>query len=116
MSLLFVNRSAVLVRPKQPYLDWCKLDDETGIAETVFAGMRDEPSVYLIPDFEDEREQRLVLKEFWPMLFESMLEGWLREPSMWPQERTFKMFNEWFEVEQHSVVKDLMLDEEIEVL
>ena len=26
-----INRSAIIVKPKQPYLDWTKLDDVTGI-------------------------------------------------------------------------------------
>ena len=44
-----VNRSAVLVRPREPYLQWAKRDDTTGIAETVFQKMRSVPTTYLIP-------------------------------------------------------------------
>ena len=38
MSL--VNRSAVVVRPRDPFLQWAKQDDSTGIAESVFEGLR----------------------------------------------------------------------------
>ena len=30
-----LNRSAVVLRPKQPYLEWARLDDEEGLAKDV---------------------------------------------------------------------------------
>ena len=48
--------------------------------------------------------------------FESMLAGWLRDPSGWPKNRTFKMFREWFETQMSSMVEDLDLDEPLEHL
>ena len=40
-----INRAAVVLKPKRPYLDWTKQDDETGIAESVFQSMHEEPTV-----------------------------------------------------------------------
>ncbi len=109
-----INRSAIILRPKQPYLDWTKLDDETGVADSVYESMREDPAVYLVPGWEDDDEGRQVLKEFWPALFEAMLEGWLLDDSMWPKNRTFQMFREWFEVETHAMLADLYQDEAID--
>ena len=111
-----INRAAVVVRPKQPFLDWAKLDDETGIAASVFQDMHDDATVFLLPEYEDDDEQQAVLREAWPTLFEAMLDGWLRDPDAWPKGRTFEMFLDWFEVKMMSVVRDLYLDEPIEYL
>ena len=43
-----LNRSAVVIRPLQPYLDWAKQDDTTDIAERVFDDLRTAPHVYLL--------------------------------------------------------------------
>ena len=45
-----------------------------------------------------------------------MLAGWLTDPAGWPKQRTYKMFQEWFEIQMISVVEDLYLDEPLEVL
>jgi len=109
-----VNRSAVIVRPKTPYLEWCKQDDAEGLAGGVFEQMCEEPHIYLLPAYEDSESQRDVLKDYWPALFEAMLEGWVTEESLWPQERSLKMFREWFEITMTSMVLDLDLDEPLE--
>ena len=71
-----LNRSAVILKPRQPYLDWTRRDDNEGLADTVFENLRTEPTVYLLPDYEDPPTQREVLEEFWPALLEAMLAGW----------------------------------------
>ena len=45
-----------------------------------------------------KRHQQEVLEEFWPALFEAMLEGWVRDEALWPKDRTPGMFQEWFEI------------------
>ena len=110
-----INRSAVIAKPHEPFLAWTKLDDEEGLADGVYAALRDEePHIFLLPDYEmmDEREE--LLDEFWPYIFETMLEGWCTDPSTWPKDRTKEMFGQWFEVQMTSVIEDLVEDEEIE--
>ena len=45
-----------------------------------------------------------------------MLEGWLRDESMWPRNRTFQMFEEWFEIQMCSLVQDLYCGEPLELV
>ena len=45
-----LNRSALIVRPRQPYLDWAASLDDSGLVPDV-AG---EHTVYLAPGFEDD--------------------------------------------------------------
>lgn len=47
-----LNRGVVIVRPKQPYLDWAAGLDDAGIAPDP----NSEQTVYLIPPYEDEGE------------------------------------------------------------
>lgn len=70
-----INRSAVTLRPKQPRLHWTRLDDTTGIAEKVFRGMQDEPTVYLLPEYLDDEEQQELSGDYWAALFEEALSG-----------------------------------------
>ncbi len=49
-----LNRSAVIVKPRQPYLEWCRQDDAEGLAESVFETLHAEPTVYLQDLYLDE--------------------------------------------------------------
>jgi len=111
-----LNRSAVIVKPREPYLEWTRRDDTERLAESVFATLRREPTVYLLPEYEDHSSQREVLEEFWPVLFEVMLEGWVTDEACWPKNRSLEMFEEWFEVQMSSIVEDLYLGEALEYL
>jgi hypothetical protein len=104
------------VRPRQPYLEWTRQDGTEGLAESVFETLHAEPTVYLLPEYEDPSSHHKALEEFWPDLGEAMLEGWLTDESLWPKNRTFGMFREWFEVQMSSIVEDLYLGEALEYL
>jgi hypothetical protein len=66
-----------------------------------------EKTIYLIPDYESDEEGWAILEEVYDEVFQSELWGWHTDQSGWPRDRTFKMFQEWFEVEFHSMVEDL---------
>jgi len=111
-----LNRSAVIVKPRLPYLEWTRRDDDEGLAESVFETLRREPTVYLLPEFEDPSSQREVLEQFWPVLFEAMLEGWVKDEVSWPKKRTLEMFQEWFEVQMSAIVENFYVGEPLEYL
>ena len=91
MRMELLNRSAVIVKPLRPYLEWAKGDDAEGLSELVFENLRREPQ----------------LKEFWPAIFEAMLAGWVTDEALWPKNRTLGMFQKWFEIQMSSMVQDL---------
>ena len=111
-----ISRSAVILRPKQPFQDWMRQDDKEGLADGVYEHLHEEPHVYLVPDWDDPGERGEILKVFWPALFEAMLMGWVTDPSVWPKDRTQAMFDAWFEVAAYSLVEDIYQDEAIEYL
>lgn len=98
-----INRSAVIVRPKQPYLDWAEQLDDSGLLPAV----EGEQTVYLLPEHDDDVEAMEILSKDFDIIFETELDGWHTDESAWPKDRTFAMFREWFSVEFHSVVEDL---------
>ena len=67
-----LNRSAVIVKPRQPYLEWTRRDDDQGLAESVFETLHAEPTVYLLPEYEDPSSHHKALEEFWPDLGEAL--------------------------------------------
>jgi hypothetical protein len=98
-----LNRAVLIVRPKQPYIEWAAGLDDSGLVPE-FEG---EKTAYLVPSFEDDDEAEDILKQIYAEIFERELEGWHTDESDWPQERTFAIFKQWFHLELHSVVEDL---------
>jgi len=61
-----LNRAALIVRPKQPFLDWAAGLDDSGLVPDVDG----EKTVYLIPEFESDEEGLRVLKRVYAEIFE----------------------------------------------
>ena len=59
--------------------------------------LRREPTVYLLPESENEEEVRERLKEVCGQIFEEQLDGCYRVPSSWPSRRDLDAFDRWFE-------------------
>jgi len=110
-----LNRGVVIVRPKQPFLDWAAGLDDSGIVPDPHG----EQTVYLIPSYEDDEAAWELLERVHPGIFENELHRWHTDEAAWPRDRDFATFKEWFEVELHSVVEDLcdfeIVDEDNEV-
>ena len=101
-----INRSLIILRPKQPFLDWARsLDDES--KDLTLESLNEDSTVYLIPEIWQDSDQEEFLKTCYDILFEEQLEGWWRDETRWPQQRNLKVFLDWFEVEFHSLVFDL---------
>ncbi len=97
-----LNRSALIVRVKQPFIDWANAIDDgpKAILETY------EPTLMLIEDMEDPAEWKRVEKRLWKCIFEYQLANWHRDPIEWPHPRSLVMFRQWFDVELHLGVYD----------
>ena len=104
-----INRCAVTVRAKQPFMDWL-----TALPDPVKPTLElvnQDPSVYLLPEVDDLSEQEDLLAEFYDLIFEEELVGWWRVEDDWPQVRTLGLFMEWFDIEFHSMILDLVEEE-----
>jgi len=105
MSL--VNRAAVVIKPKQPFLDWLRHLPQP-VPDQELASASQDLAVYLVPESEHPAAiERGIYGEF-DFFFEDMLESWWSEEKDFPKDRTLAMFQAWFTVEVHSVVEDLV--------
>ena len=71
---------------------------------------RREPTIYLLPECENEEAAREYLEEVRGEIFEEQLNGWYCASSSWPRRRDLDAFDRWFECSFHSVVVDLCDD------
>jgi len=103
---LLLNRSALVVKPKEPFLIWLNEADPTS-HELALEDLAREPTIYLIPECETGEELRDVLQELCEEIFIDQLDGWYRDEATWPKDRSFKIFSHWFDFEHHSILMDL---------
>lgn len=101
-----LNRAAVTVIPKQPYIEWANALEEGGPKIDPKAPSS-EYTVYLINEVDDEMDFQRALRRHCRFIFEHELAGWHRDEEGWPQERDYRTFEQWFEVQFSSVVVDL---------
>ena len=101
-----INRSALVVKPAQLFLDWLHRVDPTSTHLTL-DDLGLEPTIYLPPQWDTEDEALQLLAEVSNEIFEEQLNGWHRVPSVWPGERDLKSFLLWFDCSFHSMVIDL---------
>jgi len=104
-----INRSAVMVTPAKPFLDWLHRVDPTS-AELSLDDLRREATVYLLPEYDTDEEADQHLRKCCGRIFEDELDGWYRVRSAWPVDRSFDTFTSWFECGFHSVILDLCDD------
>jgi hypothetical protein len=114
-----INRTAIIVKLKKPFIDWvlytskehdgkdCVLEGE--IPTEGFDSKR----IYLMPVFDENDDFEKYLKKHYRDIFEHELCGWYLDTAWWPQDRSWKVFQEWFDCEMHSMVYD-MSDEDLE--
>lgn len=107
-----VNRGSVILKPKQPVIDWLNSVDATLGAKGLnnFDPLDEHGDIFLIPDSEDieTRDEAVIWSEkHWRGFFEFELGQWILDETLWPQKLTLKLFREWFEIEYRSMVWDL---------
>ena len=105
-NLPTLNRSALVVKPKQPFLDWLHKADPTSLELTMSDLIR-EPTIYLIPECDTNEDLTDVLRELCEEIFEEQLAGWFTVTATWPRDRSFDVFCRWFAYEHHSMLVDL---------
>ncbi len=123
--MAMLNRSAIVVKPKQPFLDWLHTADPTS-HELSLRTLVSEPTIYLIPECDTGAEVDQALRELCEEIFSEQLagwfndettwpqdrgfEGWFNDETTWPQDRGFEVFCHWFDFQHHSMLVDLCDD------
>jgi hypothetical protein len=109
-----VNRGALLLRYKEPAVRWInEADPSPDDSPITLSDVNEERTVYLIGDTVGDSPDTFQrwLKKNYADLFEMELEGWYTDPALWPKDRSFKLFQQWFDAELHTVLVDTVGDE-----
>ena len=103
-----INRSAIILIKKQPFLDWLKGLPDPVREELSLSELNEDATVYLLPDWNDDTERDELVREGYDVMFEQELEGWWTDESAWPKNRGLSVFRAWFDVRHHSMLVDLV--------
>jgi len=101
-----VNRSALVIKMKQPYLDWTKSLPDSD--DMTLDRLNRENNIYLIQNYETNAHLEEIVKSIYHEIFVEELDSWYRDKELWPKKRDYRTFKEWFEVEAHSMVFDMV--------
>lgn len=98
-----VNRSIIILKPKEPYLSWAN-----HVAQSMesLGEIRAQSKAILIPQTSYSDQARAYLEQNYARLFEIELEGWASDKKRWPPKRDFDTFLDWFDVEVYALVLD----------
>ena len=59
-----INRAALIVRPKQPYVDWANSVDDDG-PRAILQRLRTDPSIYLVETIDYLEDFDLLVEDTW---------------------------------------------------
>ena len=104
-----LNRTVVLLVPKQPFLDWLNNVDPDE-QDLTLEDLCEDNEVFLIPQFSDNLDSEKWIEARWSALFEHMLMGWVEDEDQWPKDRTLDLFRKWFGTAIHTMAWDLSDD------
>ena len=105
-----LNRSLVIIRHQQPFLDWLQAADPNPQSDLTLDQFESDGDAFLIPGEPKVNDQAQAVKwveKRWKGIFKYLLNDWLSDESLWPQNRSLKMFRQWFTIEYRSMVWDL---------
>ncbi len=102
-----INRAALIVRPKQPYVDWANSVDNDS-PRAILQELRTDPSSYLVETIDLLEDFDLLIDDTWEWIFREQLNGWMRDPDLWPEGLTREMFLEWFDCELSTMIRDVL--------
>jgi hypothetical protein len=99
-----INRNVFVAEPTEVFLEWAKYNPDTDLKLTLDE-LHADSSAYLIPEQEDDAQS--WLRRNFKTIFEIELDGWCTDPSLWPEDRSFKAFKKYFRIHFCSSVIDL---------
>ena len=68
----------------------------------------DAASVYLIPEFETQEDAMAWLRNGWEHWFEILLMDWHMDEKDWPENRSWELMNEFFDIKWQSLIEDTL--------
>ena len=109
MELRTVNRAALVVKPKQPYVDWANHLNDGG-PTLLFESARQDPDVFLVDDLQNDSDKQKIVLKYYTMIFQHELAAWTTDRDSWPSQLDLRTFKLWFDVDISSIVFDIAPD------
>ena len=103
----FINRAVVVVKARQPMVDWINHHPDLDM-RTTLEELHEDCTAILVPDKDDNEQIRAYVTRLKPTLFANELASWYRDESTWPDPLSARLFNQWFDLEVHSCVLDVV--------
>jgi hypothetical protein len=104
--LYVINRGVAVIKPSYPFLAWLQSIEDDANHEITMLEIRDDSSVYLLPDCDSPEDHLKAIQDIYLDIFEAELEAWCADRRLWPKGRDYQAFQEWFDIEIHSCVFD----------
>ena len=101
------NRSVVNIYPTKNFLDWLNYIRDSDVSLELIDL---EPISFLIKDFDKISEFEYWLEKNFHLMFEIRLNYSCIDISKWPDDRTFFVFNKWFDVRFSNLILDMKTD------
>ncbi len=102
-----INRAALIVRPRQPYVDWANSVGDDG-PRAILQELRTDPSIYLVESIDLTEDFDLLVDDTWEWIFREQLNGWTQDADSWPEGLSREMFLQWFDCELSTVIWDML--------
>ena len=112
----FVNRSAVVARPKQKLIDWVQSLDWQDDAPPTVSEIKEAPTLFLVNETEtgSPEEIREIMEEVYQDIAIEHFSLWWLLDEDWPELNTLEEFEDYFSWELFQTVVDLAFDEDTE--
>lgn len=108
-----INRAIVIIKKKQPFLDWLKQLPDPEMNMTLAEINSSEPCCYLIPVSESNEVQLKHLKTYSKDIFEDQMGGYWTDEDDWENDLSWANFKKWFDFEISTLPFDCV-DEDIQ--
>lgn len=112
VDMKLVNRTLLIVQPKQPFIEWINSLQDCPTKHVTLEFVRSiGPTTFLCPHFFESRKDLindLKSSRMYDEVFSYMLFSWWVDDNAWPSKRTFKVFQEWFEIDVSLDLLDLV--------
>jgi hypothetical protein len=103
-NLPTINRFVLVIEPTNVFLEWArKFPDED--PTLTLDELLEDTSAYLMPQIDVDPDSWLA--QNFRTIFEIELSDWSVDATLWPKDRSFKAFTEFFAVRFCSIVIDM---------
>jgi|AntRauTorcE11897_2_1112592.scaffolds.fasta_scaffold05375_5 hypothetical protein len=102
-----LNRSAISVKLRQPFVDWINSVSDSGEEEVTLDEVNQESTSYLVPELEEEEDLENLIEDRYLDILENELFSWEEDDSLWPEDMDRALFDEFIRIEPAFMVFDL---------